>query len=292
MPNLVAISPPQSSTQRIALGVQYDGCNFRGWQSQQPRVRTVQSVLQQALARVADHAVQLVCAGRTDAGVHSLGQVVHFDSSAIRSERAWLMGTNSHLPPDVSLDWVRYTSSDFHARFSAQARRYCYLLLNQPQRSALWRHRATWYYRTLDAALMQEAAQCLVGEHDFSAFRAAQCQAHHPRRTIHHLSVRRCGQHVVVEVEANAFLHHMVRNIVGVLLSVGSGERPPEWVPEVLQQRDRKLAGITAPATGLYLVAVRYPQHFALPSAPTVPAAFGHALAENTGNWGEVASGD
>lgn len=250
--------------QRIALGVEYDGSNFYGWQSQQSGVRTVQTILEAALTKVANHPVRLICAGRTDAGVHGLGQVVHFDSSSIRSERAWLMGTNSHLATDVNVHWVHFTTDDFHARFSAQTRRYCYLIFNQAQRSALWRQRAAWYYRPLDAELMHQAAQFFVGEHDFSAFRAAQCQAHHPIRTIYTLRVRRFGAYILLDVEANAFLHHMVRNIVGVLMSIGSGTRPLAWGLEVLRQRDRKLAGVTAPANGLYLVAVRYPERFGL----------------------------
>lgn len=250
--------------QRIVLGVEYDGCNFNGWQSQRVGIRTVQSVLEAALSKVAAHPVRLVCAGRTDAGVHGLGQVVHFDSSALRSERAWLMGANSHLAADVNVRWVHFTTGDFHARFSAQRRRYCYLILNQAQRSALWRQRAAWYYRPLDAQLMQQAAQCFIGTHDFSALRAAQCQAQHPIRTIHSLQVRRYGSHILLDIEANAFLHHMVRNIAGVLIGIGSGAYPATWSLEVLQGRDRKLAGVTAPAHGLYLVAVRYPEHFGL----------------------------
>lgn len=254
-------------SQRIALGVEYDGSNFSGWQSQQTGVRTVQTTLEAALTKVADHQVRLICAGRTDAGVHGLGQVVHFNSDAVRSERAWLMGTNSHLPADVNVYWVHFTTDDFHARFSAQARRYCYLILNQAQRSALWRQRAAWYYRPLDAELMHQAAQYLLGTHDFSALRAAQCQARHPIRTIHALRVCRSGAYILLDIEANAFLQHMVRNIAGVLISIGSGARPAEWALEVLQQRDRKLAGVTAPASGLYLVAVRYPEHFGIPTA-------------------------
>lgn len=251
---------------RVALGVQYDGSGFRGWQTQQPGTRTVQTVLEQALSKVANHPIRLVCAGRTDAGVHGVGQVVHFDATAIRSERAWVLGGNAHLPLDISLNWARETSEDFHARFSALARRYRYVILNRPQRSALWRQRATWHYRLLDAELMQRAGQALIGEHDFSSFRAAECQARHPIRDIHEITVRRHGDSVVLDVVANAFLHHMVRNIAGVLMTIGAGDRPVEWAQEVLERRDRTQAGVTAPAEGLYLLAVRYPERFGLPA--------------------------
>ncbi len=260
---------------RVALGVQYDGFGFRGWQVQRPDVRTVQAVLEQALARVADHPVSLVCAGRTDAGVHGVGQVVHFDTTAVRSERAWVLGGNAHLPLDLSLSWARVAPDDFHARFSALARRYRYLILNQPHRSALWRGRAVWRHRPLDAEQMNEAGQMLVGEHDFSSFRAAACQARHPIREIRELTVRRRGDGIVLEVEANAFLHHMVRNIAGVLMAIGAGDRPVEWTREVLERRDRTQAGITAPAEGLYLLAVRYPERFGLPVAVQGAPEFG-----------------
>ena len=250
---------------RIALGVQYDGTGFCGWQAQQPGVRTVQSCLEQALAKVADHPVRLVCAGRTDAGVHSVGQVAHFDTTAVRSERSWVRGGNSHLPPDISLIWSREAPDDFHARFSARARRYRYLIFNHPLRSALWRERAAWHYRPLEAARMHEAGQALVGEHDFSSFRAAACQARHPIREVQELTVQRRGDGVALDIKANAFLHHMVRNIAGVLIAIGAGEQPIKWAREVLEQRDRTRAGITAPAEGLYLLAVYYPAHFGLP---------------------------
>ncbi|MBL8251523.1 MAG: tRNA pseudouridine(38-40) synthase TruA [Candidatus Competibacter sp.] len=259
---------------RVAVGVQYDGSDFRGWQAQRPQVRTLQGCLQQALAKVADHPVNLVCAGRTDAGVHGIGQVAHFDTAAARSTRAWVLGGNANLPADISLHWACPVPDDFHARFSALARRYRYLIFNRPHRSALWRQRATWCYRPLDAGRMHAAAQCLLGEHDFSSFRAADCQAHHPRREIRELTVSRQGDGVVLEVEANAFLHHMVRNIAGVLMAIGAGERPVEWAREVLERRDRTQAGVTAPAEGLYLLAVRYPPRFGLPPPPATAPGF------------------
>ncbi len=253
---------------RVAIGVQYDGSGFRGWQTQGPGVRTVQACLERALARVADHPVSVTCAGRTDAGVHGLGQVAHFDTGAQRSPRAWVLGGNAHLPADLSLNWACTVPDEFHARFSAQARRYRYLILNRAQRAALWRNRAAYCYRPLDAGRMHAAGQMLIGEHDFSSFRAAECQARHPVRALHVLNVFRQGPDgVVLEVEANAFLHHMVRNIAGVLMAIGAGERPVDWAREVLEQRDRTRAGVTAPAEGLYLLAVRYPACFALPAA-------------------------
>lgn len=250
---------------RVVLGVQYDGAGFRGWQAQRPQLRTVQICLEQALAAVADHPIKLVCAGRTDSGVHGVGQVVHFDTNATRSERAWVRGGNAHLPPDISLSWSRQAPGDFHARYSALARRYRYLIFNQPLRSPLWRERAAWCYRPLDAERMHKAGQALVGKYDFSSFRAAECQARHPVREIQELTVRRKDDGVVLEVKANAFLHHMVRNIAGVLMAIGMGDRPAEWVREVLEQRDRTQAGVTAPAEGLYLLAVYYPERFGLP---------------------------
>ncbi len=252
---------------RVALGVQYDGSGFRGWQSQRLGTRTVQSCLEQALARVADHPVRVVCAGRTDAGVHGVGQVVHFETTAARSARSWVLGGNAHLPTDLSLSWAHPAEDDFHARFSALARRYRYLIHNHPYRSALWHRRATWWRPPLDAERMHAAGQLLVGEHDFSAFRAAECQARQPIRRLLELTVRRRGDNVVLEVEANAFLHHMVRNIAGVLLAIGAGEQPVEWAREVLEGGDRTRAGVTAPAEGLYLLAVRYPDRFGLPVA-------------------------
>ncbi|HAS51138.1 MAG TPA: tRNA pseudouridine(38-40) synthase TruA [Gammaproteobacteria bacterium] len=250
---------------RVALGVEYDGSGFRGWQAQQPGTRTVQTTLEQALAKVADHPVRLVCAGRTDAGVHGVGQVAHFETMAVRSARSWVLGGNAHLPREVSLSWAREMPDDFHARFSALTRRYRYLIINRPHRSALWCARATWHYPPLDAERMHVAGQALVGEHDFSSFRAAECQARHPVRVMRELTVRRDGDLVVLEVEANAFLHHMVRNIAGVLMAIGVGVQSADWAREVLEQRDRTQAGVTAPADGLYLLAVCYPERFGLP---------------------------
>lgn len=250
---------------RVALGIEYDGADFRGWQTQQQGVRTIQACLEQALSRVADHPVQVICAGRTDAGVHGIGQVVHFDTRAQRPPRSWVLGSNSNLPADISVVWAQPVPETFHARFSALARRYRYIILSRPFRSALYRRRATWYHRSLDEARMYEAGQYLLGTHDFTSFRALECQARHPVRTVYALEVERRGNFIYIEVEANAFLHHMVRNIAGVLMAIGTGERPIAWAQEVLEFRNRTLGGVTAPADGLYLIQVRYPDAFQFP---------------------------
>lgn len=250
---------------RVALGIEYDGSAFHGWQAQQEGVRTVQIALEQALSRVADHPVRVVCAGRTDTGVHALGQVVHFDSDAQRTPRNWLLGANVHLPDDVSVTWVRDVSPDFSARFSAVSRRYRYFILNRTARSAVMAGRVTWTHRPLDAVRMHSAAQALVGEHDFSSYRALGCQAKSPVRTLHSLSVERRGEFLVLSLHANAFLHHMVRNIAGVLMAIGRGDREEEWAAEVLSLRDRTLGGVTAPPQGLYFESVEYPEAFGIP---------------------------
>ena len=249
---------------RIAVGLEYDGRAYSGWQCQ-PGLDTVQDAVQRALGRVADSPVECVCAGRTDAGVHALAQVAHFDSDALRNERAWRLGANTYLPADVSVAWVREVPPHFHARYSALARSYRYLILNRDSRSALAAGRATWERRPLDVARMHDSAQALVGEHDFSAFRAIECQAKSPLRRVDSLSVTRRDSWVVLEITANAFLHHMVRNIAGLLMSVGHGESPPERVAAMLAARDRRINAATAPPDGLYLAAVRYPAEFGLP---------------------------
>ncbi|MEW6353314.1 MAG: tRNA pseudouridine(38-40) synthase TruA [Pseudomonadota bacterium] len=252
---------------RVALGVEYNGTSFCGWQTQDG-ARTVQACVEQALTRVADHPVKVIAAGRTDAAVHAAGQVVHFDTTAVRSERSWVFGANTHLPHDVSVLWACPVSEDFHARFSARARHYRYVILNRAVRPALLNARVSWYYRPLDAARMSAAAAYLLGEHDFSSYRALACQAKSPVRTVHRLDVTRHGELVVIDIAANAFLHHMVRNIAGVLMSIGSGEHEPVWAREVLEARDRTLGGVTAPPQGLTLMAVEYPEAFGLPQPP------------------------
>lgn len=250
---------------RIALGVEYKGSRYNGWQRQISSAMTVQEVLENALGKVAAAPVSLQCAGRTDSGVHACGQVVHFDTTVERSEKAWVMGTNASLPHDVSVTWARVMPAHFHARFKAIARRYRYVIYNDQIRPAHMGQEVTWNYRPLDVERMQEAAQYLVGTHDFSAFRAGQCQAKSPIKQMHHLRVTRHGKMIVIDVRANAFLHHMVRNIAGVLMTIGAGERPAQWAQEVLQSRVRRNGGVTAHPFGLYLIQVEYRDEFELP---------------------------
>ena len=254
---------------RYALGIEYDGSGFQGWQrlSHGP---SVQAAVEQALAFVLDHPVAVVCAGRTDAGVHGACQVVHFDTDAERTAYALRQGGNSRLPKSVAVLWAQGVADDFHARYSARARRYRYTILNRDVRPALLRDHLTWERAPLDAEAMHRAAQALVGEHDFSAFRTSQCQARHPRREVQALAVRRDGDRVTVDITANAFLHHMVRNIVGSLLLVGRGERPQAWIGELLEGRDRVAAGPTAPAAGLVFLGPRYPASWDLPVEVTL----------------------
>jgi tRNA pseudouridine38-40 synthase len=251
---------------RIAVGIEYDGSAFAGWQSQQS-LRTVQQVLESALGAVAAEPVCLVCAGRTDAGVHARGQVAHFDTRAERSARSWILGANSEAPQDLAVLLAQPVPAHFHARYSATARVYRYLILNRTARSALSAARAVWVTRALDAQRMEQAAALLVGEHDFSAFRSAECQAKSPIRRLMRLAVERRADWIVIEAVANAFLHHMVRNIAGLLIAVGKGDQPPEWARAVLAGRDRTRSAATAPAAGLYLCEVQYPAAFGLPSA-------------------------
>ncbi len=255
---------------RFAVGIEYAGTRYAGWQ-RQASAPSVQAEVEAALAQVANHPVTITGAGRTDAGVHALGQVAHFDSEAQRPLRGWLLGANAVLPPDVALRFVVPVDGEFHARYSALERTYAYLVLNRPTRAPLAHERAAWRYQPLDAPRMHEALQSLLGEHDFSAFRAAECQAQVPVRELRRIEVRRDGDWIRFEVTANAFLHHMVRNIVGSALEVGEGARPPGWIGELLASRDRRQAGPTAPAGGLYFASVRYPARHALPA----PAAAG-----------------
>ncbi|GAP65726.1 pseudouridylate synthase I [Mizugakiibacter sediminis] len=249
---------------RIALGIEYDGTDFLGWQ-RLSHGRSVQAEMEAALSFVAAHPVEVTCAGRTDAGVHARCQVVHFDTGAERSMRAWTLGTNTRLPPAVAVRWACPVADDFHARYAARARRYRYVILNRPARPALEARYVGWERVALDAAAMHQAAQALLGERDFSAFRTIACQARSPMRELREIGVAREGDKVIVEVEANAFLHHMVRNIVGSLLVVGRGERPVRWIAELLAGRDRSAAGPTAPAAGLTFLGPRYPAQWGLP---------------------------
>ena len=255
---------------RIALAVEYDGSGFRGWQ-QQLGGRTVQDALQEALLQFAGTPLRVVCAGRTDAGVHALGQVVHFDTVLDRPMFSWVRGINTFLPPAVAVRWAQGVGDDFHARASAFARRYRYLLLNRAHRTGLWSGRVGWYHHPLNLAAMQAGAELLLGEHDFSAFRAAQCQASSPVKLMRQADITRLGELVVFDFAASAFLHHMVRNLVGSLIHVGQGKHPPEWIAELLAAGDRRLAAPTFAAAGLYLAAVSYPAQWGLPSADEVP---------------------
>jgi tRNA pseudouridine38-40 synthase len=250
---------------RIALGIEYDGANFCGWQTQRQGIRAIQPMVEAALARVAAHSVTVHCAGRTDSGVHATYQVVHFDTEAQRSARSWILGANANLPDDVAVLWAVPVLDDFHARFSARARSYDYVLSNRRTRPGLWRNKLSWECRALSVPAMAEAAQYLLGEHDFTSFRAQGCQAKHPIRTLYRCEVVVVEPCIVFRVEANAFLQHMVRNFVGTLLEVGRGERPAAWVAEVLAARDRRQAGMTAAPDGLYLTGVRYGEEYGLP---------------------------
>ncbi|NNM51591.1 MAG: tRNA pseudouridine(38-40) synthase TruA [Pseudomonadales bacterium] len=256
---------------RIALGIEFDGSGWGGWQLQGHDPNTVQQSLQNALSRVADHPVTLVAAGRTDAGVHASGMVAHFETPAQRSMRAWVQGTNSYLPDTIAVLWAQEVDQEFHARFRAMARRYRYVIYNHPQRSALWRRQVTWHYAPLDVGRMRAGALHLLGEHDFTSFRAVGCQAKHPVREVQHLDIWQQGRLIVLDIQANGFLHHMVRNIAGVLLRVGEGREQASWVAEVLQARDRTQAAVTAPPWGLYFVDVLYPERFVLPRLPLGP---------------------
>lgn len=255
---------------KIALGIEYDGSDYQGWQSQL-HGPSVQATLQKALSFVANESIETICAGRTDAGVHAQCQVVHFTTSAIRESRSWVLGVNSHLPPTVSVRWALPVHEDFHARFSARARRYQYRIINRPTRPALARRFNAWERLPLDSVQMQLASQCLIGEHDFSSFRTVACQALSPVRTIHRIEFTRTGEIISMEIQANAFLHHMVRNIVGTLILIGRGEQPPEWLPEVVAARDRAKAGKTAEACGLVFSGPLYPKEYALPAEVTLP---------------------
>lgn len=251
---------------RYALRLEYRGSAYRGWQYQKGRdCKTVQGFLQKAVSSVANEEISLVCAGRTDAGVHATAQVVHFDTRAVRPERAWVNGVNTLLPDDIRVHWAALLDQGFHARFSATARRYQYLILNSPVRSAIANGLLTHEPHSLDVQAMHAAAQALLGENDFSSFRASGCQSLSPNRCVSALSVSRRQNLVIVDIKANAFLHHMVRNITGSLLEVGRGKRKPEWMGELLSARDRTAAGKTAPPDGLYLVQVDYPDSFGIP---------------------------
>jgi tRNA pseudouridine38-40 synthase len=252
---------------RYAACIEYDGSGFSGWQNQKGNIRTVQSLVEAALSKVADAPVSVITAGRTDARVHASHQIIHFDSDADRPEFAWCRGANRFLSKDVRLRWVQVVDNEFHARFSALSRSYRFIIYNDPIQSALYRNHATPESKSLDPQKMAEAGKSLLGEHDFTSFRAAGCQAQTPIRTIEYFDLMRKGPWIWFDVRANAFLQHMVRNIAGSLIEIGCGKREVNWMAEVLAQRDRKFAGATATSNGLYLVGVEYPKKFALSSS-------------------------
>ncbi|SMN11220.1 tRNA pseudouridine synthase A [uncultured Candidatus Thioglobus sp.] len=249
---------------KIALGVEYLGTNFHGWQLQKSGIRTVQEVVEKALSKVADHPVRVFCSGRTDAGVHAVEQVIHFETKVEREDKAWLFGGNVNLPADVNFVWAQHIDEDFHARFGAYARRYHYKIHNTKVRSALIAQHSLWEPRKLDIKAMRKAAKYLLGEHDFSSFRGRLCQAKSPIKTVEFIHLIQVGDEILLDIKANAFLHHMVRNIVGTLLKIGKGERPVEWMLDVLESKDRKKAGVTAPPQGLYFIKAFYPSTLGL----------------------------
>ncbi|MFP3029546.1 MAG: tRNA pseudouridine(38-40) synthase TruA [Arsenophonus sp.] len=257
---------------KIALGIEYNGTHYYGWQRQQ-QVKSIQACLELALSKVANEYIHVYCAGRTDAGVHATGQVIHFKTSVIRKDSAWTMGVNSYLPSDIVVQWCKIVEQDFHARFCATARRYCYIIFNHRFRPAILAKGVTHYHAPLDAQKMYLAAQVLIGEQDFTSFRAIQCQSKSPCRNIKHLHVNRYGDYIVVDIKANAFVHHMVRNIVGSLVAIGCGDQDINWIAELLALKDRTKAAATAKAEGLYLVSVDYPAKYKLPK-PTLGGLF------------------
>ena len=252
---------------KIALGIEYNGTAYAGWQFQ-AGLPSVQGVLEAGLAVIADQPLTVHCAGRTDAGVHAFEQVVHFEAPVARPLQAWVRGCNTHLPSDVRVLWAKTVSETFHARYSAIARCYRYCILNRAVASALHTGRLSWVHQPLDAQRMHHAAQALLGEHDFSSFRAHSCQSHSPNRLMHFIDIYRQQDQVIIDICANAFLHHMVRNIVGALIEVGSGKQTPSWIGELLMLKDRTRAAMTAPADGLHLLAVYYPRHYGLAQHP------------------------
>lgn len=256
---------------RYAMALEYDGSSFGGWQKQSTQSNTLQAHLETALSQVANHPVEVICAGRTDKGVHATHQVIHFDTHSERSDYGWRMGIQSHLPPEIRIKWLQPMSDEFHARYSAIARRYRYFIRDGQIQPALLHKAITWVPGILETSCMHEAAQCLLGEHDFSSFRASQCQANTPFRNLHHITVTRYPEWICMDIQGNAFLHHMVRNIVGCLLLIGQKRQPVSWLQTVLDAKDRRSAAKTASASGLYLVDVIYKDDFILPVSPIGP---------------------
>lgn len=244
---------------KYVAGIEYHGSAYHGWQRQRSSSLTIQAVVETAISRVADHTIEVIVAGRTDKGVHATQQIIHFETYSHRSLDNWLFGINTYLPPNVRLLWIRATTPDFHARFSALSRRYCYLIYSSSLHSAFYREHVAWDYRHFDVSLMAKAAQAFVGTHDFTAFRAARCQSKSPIRTVHFIRIQSAGPFIFLDIQANGFLYHMVRNIVGVLLRVGASQQPVAWSESVLNAKDRCTGDITAPASGLYFIQATYP---------------------------------
>ncbi|MEH6442516.1 MAG: tRNA pseudouridine(38-40) synthase TruA [Oceanospirillaceae bacterium] len=268
----VELEATHVASNRLALCVEYAGEKYKGWQKQKfDDLPTVQEAVEKAISKVADHPVTVVCAGRTDTGVNGSYQIIHFDSPAVRSERAWVMGTNTNLPQDIAIQWARVVDDRFHARFSALKRRYRYIIYSNPVMPAVLAKGVTWTHKKLDINLMQEAAGYLQGKHDFTSYRAVACQANSPVRTVESIDVYQRGELIVLDVQANAFLHHMIRNIAGVLMAIGAKEAPPIWAQQVLEAKDRRKGGVTAPPHGLYFIDVEYPDEFALPASKLGP---------------------
>lgn len=262
----------QKITGRIALCVSYNGHQYYGWQSQKSGLPTVQKYIEEALSIVANEPIEVVCAGRTDKSVHASYQIVHFETKALRSPRSWVFGCNTNLPKDISVAWAIEVSDDFHARFSATSRRYNYLIYNHPIRSSSFATELTWCHHPLNATDMHEAAQFLVGEHDFTSFRAVGCQSKTPFRFLEFVNVTRYNDVILLDIKGNAFLHHMVRNIAGVLMTIGAGEQPVSWCDAVLKAKDRTKASVTAPPFGLFLTQVDYPDSFNIPKSTGAPS--------------------
>lgn len=256
---------------KFALVIEYDGSGFSGWQMQKHGTRTVQECVEIALSSVANQSVQVVCAGRTDTGVHATGQVVHFECDSPRQEKAWVLGVNTHLPDDVCSVWAKPVADDFSARFSATARQYRYIILNRPSRPAVLNKKVTWKYGAFNVEAMHQAAQALLGKQDFTSFRSSACQAEHAMRHVNWVKVSREGDFIYIDIEANAFLHHMVRNIAGSLIMIGQGVKPVSWMSDLMNCKDRTQAGPTAPADGLYLVKVTYPEETGISNKTYLP---------------------
>jgi tRNA pseudouridine38-40 synthase len=255
---------------RVALGVEYDGSQYSGWQRQQ-HVSSVQEKLEDALSKICNEKIVVTCAGRTDAGVHGTGQVVHFDTTAERAMVSFTLGVNANLPDAIAIRWAKEVSEDFHARYSATARRYRYIIYSSAYRPGILRAGLSHYHQPLDVEKMQQATPYLLGEQDFTSVRAVHCQSNTPFRKVMHLNVERYNDFIVIDIKANAFLHHMVRNIAGCLIDIGQGKYPPEWMKEVLALKDRTKASATAKPGGLYLVEVDYPEHFGIPKSNPGP---------------------